>query len=213
MTDREIRESIIKTARELLAKGLVQGTGGNFSVRCSDGFIITPSGMDYMLLVPEDLPKLSFEGETIEGSRTPSIERGLHLAVYLAREDVCAVAHTHSICATAVAAMRRPIPPLADNQAVIFGGEIPVSIYAPIGTPELAHNTAAALGRGAGALMANHGAICVGSTIAEAASRCEMLEIFAKIFLLAESCGGGIPLTAEQAREEAADMAARYGQR
>lgn len=213
MTDLEIREEIIKTAREFLAKGLVQGTGGNFSMRCRDGFIITPSGMDYRLLVPDDLPKLSLEGIVIEGKRTPSIERGLHRAVYAARGDVMAVVHTHSICATAVASMRRPIPTLTDNQAVYFGGEIPISEYAPIGTPELARNSVAALGSGAGVLMANHGALCVGSSLAEAVMRSELLEVFAKIYLLVESCGGGVPLTAEEAEREAADVGSRYGQR
>ena len=64
-----------------------------------------------------------------------------------------------------------------------------------------------------GVLMANHGALCVGATLAEAALRCEMLEIFAKIFFLTKSCGGGVSLTADDARREAADVAERYGQR
>lgn len=213
MTDLEIRKDIIETARRMLEKGLVQGTGGNFSVRCEEGFIITPSGMDYATLTPGDLPKLSPGGAVLEGERRPSIEKELHREVYLARRDVCAVVHTHSVYATAAAAMRLPLPVLTDNQAVMFGGPVPVAEYAPIGTPELARGTARALGDGAGVLMANHGALCVGATLREAAQRCEMLEIFAKIFFLTKSCGGGVCLTAEQAGSEAADLAERYGQR
>ena len=138
MTDLEIRKDIIETARRMLEKGLVQGTGGNFSVRCEEGFIITPSGMDYATLTPGDLPKLSPGGAVLEGERRPSIEKELHREVYLARRDVCAVVHTHSVYATAAAAMRIPLPVLTDNQAVLFGGPVPVAEYAPIGTPELA---------------------------------------------------------------------------
>ncbi|MCC8056713.1 class II aldolase/adducin family protein [Cloacibacillus sp.] len=213
MTDLEIREDIINTARVMLQKGLVQGTGGNFSVRCARGFIVTPSGMDYTKLAPSDLPKLSPDGAVLEGERRPSIEKELHRSVYRARRDVGAVIHTHSVYASAAAAMRLPLPVLTDNQAVLFGGAVPVSEYAPIGTPELAYNTAKALAAGGGVLMANHGALCVGATLAEAALRCEMLEIFAKIFFLTKSCGGGVSLTAEDASREASDVAGRYGQR
>ena len=213
MTDLEIRADIINTACVMLQKGLVQGTGGNFSVRCAQGFIITPSGMDYTKLVHGDLPKLSLDGAVLAGERRPSIEKELHRFVYRARRDVGAVVHTHSVYASAAAAIRLPLPVLTDNQAVLFGGAVPVSEYAPIGTPELACNTVRALADGGGVLMANHGALCVGATLAEAALRCEMLEIFAKIFFLTKSCGGGVCLTADDARREAPDVAERYGQR
>lgn len=213
MNDVEIRKEIIETAVDMYRSGLVQGTGGNFSSRCEGGFIITPSGMVYELLAPGDLPKLSLGGEILEGSRTPSIESALHAAVYRMRPDVRAVAHTHSPYATAAASLRLPLPCLTDNQAVTFGGEIPVAQYAPIGTPELARNAAAALESGAAVLMANHGALCVGENMRQAAERCAMLETFAKIFFIAASAGGGKALTKEEAEREAADMALRYGQR
>ncbi|MCF0248166.1 MAG: class II aldolase/adducin family protein [Synergistes sp.] len=212
MNDAKIREEIIETARAMLRSGLVQGTGGNFSVRCGDGFIVTPSGMDYTTIVPDDLPKMSLSGEVIEGEKRPSIEKGLHRLIYEKRSDVGAVIHTHSIYATAAAAARRALPVLTDNQAVYFGGEIPVSRYARIGTEALAENVVQALGKGFGVLIANHGALCAGATLAEAALRCELLEIFAKIFFLTQSIGGGVELSGEEVLQEAADVAARYGQ-
>ncbi|MCR5335608.1 MAG: class II aldolase/adducin family protein [Synergistes sp.] len=213
MDETELRKEIIKTALDMHRSGLVQGTGGNFSVRCAGGFIITPSGMDYALLAPEDLPKLSPDCELIEGTRTPSIESALHAAVYRMRPDVNAVAHTHSLYATAASALRRPLPCLTDNQAVMFGGDIPTARHAPIGTPALAENVSAALAGGAAVLMANHGALCVGKDLRQAADRCCMLELFAKIFFTAASAGGGTALSSEEAAEEAADIAARYGQK
>ena len=213
MNETELRKEIIRTALDMRTGGLVQGTGGNFSVRCAEGFIITPSGMDYALLEPEDLPKLSLDCTVIEGRRTPSVESALHAAVYRRRPDVNAVAHTHSLYATAASALRAPLPCLTDNQAVMFGGDVPAAPHAPIGTPELAENVSRALAEGAAVLMANHGALCVGRDLRQAAERCRMLEIFAKIFFTASSAGGWTALSGEEAAKEAADIAARYGQK
>lgn len=213
MDENKAKGEIIETARAMLAKGLVQGTGGNFSVRCARGMIITPSGMDYNALTPDDLPVLSLDGELLEGFRKPSVERGLHAEIYRRRPDVNAVIHTHSVYATAAAALRAPMPVLTDNQAVLFGGEIPCAEYAPIGTEKLARSAAAALGPGSGVLLANHGALCACASLHEAALKCEMLEIFAKIYFLTALRGGGVPLTPEEIKNESEDMSRRYGQK
>ena len=213
MDENAAKLEIIETARAMLAKGLVQGTGGNLSVRCARGMIITPSGMDYDRLTPDDLPVLSLGGELIEGFRKPSVERGLHAEIYRRRPDVNAVIHTHSVYATAAAALRAPVPVLTDNQAVLFGGEVPCAEYAPIGTEKLARSAAQALGSGSGVLLANHGALCTGATLTEAALKCEMLEIFAKIYFLTALRGGGVPLTPEEIKNESEDMSRRYGQK
>ncbi len=213
MDENAAKLAIIDTARAMLAKGLVQGTGGNFSVRCERGMVITPSGMDYGALTPDDLPVLSPDGRILEGARSPSVEKELHAEIYRRRPDVGAVIHTHSVYATAAAALRAPLPALTDNQAVLFGGEIPCAEYAPIGTEKLAQNAARALAGGSGVLLANHGALCAGASLSEAALRCEMLEIFAKIYFLTALRGGGVPLTPEEIRDESEDMSRRYGQR
>lgn len=213
MNENAAKREIIETACAMLAKGLVQGTGGNFSVRCARGMIITPSGMDYNALTPDDLPVLSLDGELLEGFRKPSVEKGLHAEIYRRRPDVCAVIHTHSVYATAAAALRAPMPALTDNQAVLFGGAVPCAEYAPIGTEKLARSAACALGSGCGVLLANHGALCACSSLAEAALKCEMLEIFAKIYFLTALRGGGVPLTAEEIKNESEDMSRRYGQK
>ena len=213
MNENAAKREIIETARAMLAKGLVQGTGGNFSVRCARGMIITPSGMDYNALTPDDLPVLSLDGELLEGFRKPSVEKGLHAEIYHRRPDVCAVIHTHSVYATAAAALRAPMPALTDNQAVLFGGPVPCAEYAPIGTEKLARSAAQALGSGCGVLLANHGALCACASLVEAALKCEMLEIFAKIYFLTALRGGGVPLTAEEIKNESEDMSRRYGQK
>ena len=213
MNNFDVRHEIIECARSMLSNGLVQGTGGNFSMRVQDGFLITPSGMDYRTLVESDIPKLSFECEVIEGKRKPSVEMRLHSYIYKARPDVNAVIHTHSVYATAFATLRRSLPVLTDNQAILFGGEIQTAEYAPIGTELLARNAVNALADGNAVLLANHGSLCTGKTLSEVSQKCEMLEIFAKIFFLAQSAGGGIPLTKSEAEFEYANIAQNYGQK
>lgn len=189
----DIRKEIIKTGILILEKGLVQGTGGNISRRTEKGILITPSGMDYRTLTCEDIVLLAPDGKVLEGTRVPSIERSLHLRIYRSRADINAVIHTHSVYATAIAAARQPLCPITDNQVAVFGGTVPVADYAPIGTEELAENTSRALADGAGVLLSNHGALCVGRELSEALMRCEMLEVFSKIYILAKTVGGGQP--------------------
>lgn len=208
-----VRERVIGSCLSLVKKGLIQGTGGNISVRTERGFLITPSGMDYDELVPDDIVEMDLNGAVIEGERTPSIERLMHLTILKMRPDVNAVVHTHSINATAVAAARRSILPVTDNQVAAFGGPIPVAEYAPIGTQRLALNAAAALGTRNGVLLANHGVVCVGANLGDALLRCEMAESFAKIFLLTQSIGGGVELAADDVAAEADDLKNRYGQK
>ncbi len=208
----DIRKEIIKTGILILEKGLVQGTGGNISRRTEKGILITPSGMDYRTLTCEDIVLLAPDGKVLEGTRVPSIERSLHLRIYRSRADINAVIHTHSVYATAIAAARQPLCPITDSQVAVFGGTVPVADYAPIGTEELAENTSRALADGAGVLLSNHGALCVGRELSEALMRCEMLEVFSKIYILAKTVGGGAALTDEQVRCETEDLRKRYGQ-
>lgn len=208
----EVRKNIINTGIMLLEKGLVQGAGGNISCRVENGILITPSGMDYRKLFCEDIVMLDTEGNVLDGSRKPSIEKSLHLKIYKTRENVGAIIHTHSVYATAMAAARVPLFPITDNQVALFGGTVPVADYAPIGTDELAENASRALACGQGVLLSNHGALCTGSDLPEALMRCEMLEIFSKIYIMAKAAGGGIVLTDEQVKCEAEDLRNRYGQ-
>ena len=208
-----IREKIIKACLLLLDKGLVKGTGGNVSVRTKEGFLITPSGIDYGVLSISDIVELNMDGDVVKGERVPSVEKELHRMIFAARKDVNAIVHTHPIYTTSVAATRKDMYPLTDNQVVLFGGSIKTANYAPIGSKELAETVLEALGDGGAALMSNHGAVCVGETLQEAMFRSEMLEDFAKIFILAKKAGGGVPLTDTEIYEIKTEVKEKYGQK
>jgi L-fuculose-phosphate aldolase len=188
------KKEVLEAAKKMLAKGLVSGTAGNVSRRLApEGgrslLAITPSSREYSSLSPEDVQILDFDLNKVEGDLTPSVEAPLHIAIYRARKDVNAIVHTHSVHATAAAAAGLAIPAILDEQAAYLGGEIKVAAYAPSGTAELGDNATAALDDRNAALLANHGAVGAGKTMADALRNAELLEKTAQIYLLALAIG------------------------
>lgn len=215
MDDARLREELVRYGNLLLERGLVTGTGGNISVRLSgrEGMLITPSGIPYAEMQPDDMVEVDLEGNVVGGNRRPSIETPMHLLIYRMRPDVGAVVHAHSPFCTAVAACRRDLEPITDVMAAVFGGPVRTAAYARIGTPELARNVAEALGGGRAALLANHGAVAVGADLPSAFEVCVTLEACAQVFVYAHLVGQPVVLSPEMVREEKEDLDRRYGQR
>jgi len=187
-------EEIISTCRQLGALGLNQGTSGNISVRVSanpaDGFLLTPTSLDYATMQPADLVHVAPDG-TCAGRRRPSSELPFHAAIMRARTDVRAIIHTHSTHATAVSCLRRGIPALHYLIALFGGTDIRCAEYATFGTEELSHNVVRALSGRRAALLANHGLIVVGDTLAHAVALTAEAEQLAKLYLA--TLGTGTP--------------------
>ena len=193
----EIRRKILEKCREILAANLTVGTWGNISSRipAADLIAITPTGMDYSALEPEDIVVVDMKGNPVDGLRKPSIEMPLHLAVYRARADVRAIVHTHSVYATAMAAARKEIPGVVEDLVQIAGGNVRVSAYALPGTEQLGMNTVQALeGRNA-VLLASHGMLGVGRDLHEALKVCQVVEKAAQVVLFAQLMGGAVALS------------------
>ena len=191
MTEKEARIAVRDAGKKLLAEGLVARTWGNVSVRLNEtDMIITPSGRPYEELQPEDMVRVNYLTHKYEGSVKPSSEYKLHTAIYKTRKDVNSVIHTHQMNASTVATARREIPPILDDQAQILGPSVKVAPYALPNTKKIVKGCVKALkGRNA-ALMANHGAVCIGRDIDEAFVVCEVLEKACKAFIEAEFLGG-----------------------
>jgi L-fuculose-phosphate aldolase len=194
-------EAVLSAAREMLAKGLVEGTAGNISARQEDGTIcITPSSVDYREMALEDLVVIGMDGETISGSRAPSSEKLLHLACYRAFDDIGSVIHSHPVHATMFAVARRPVPSCIDEFSVYVGGEVRCTRYAMSGTDEVGLAAVEALqGRGA-ALIANHGMVAVGATPAKALHVTALVERSARIIWGASLLGEVHPIPEESDR-------------
>ena len=208
---REARGEVVRVARLLGTRGLAVGTSGNVGVRLEDGRIaITPSTMEYDELTVEDIVIVAADGSPSDGRRRPSSELPLHLAVFAARPDVAAIVHTHSPFATAFSTARREIPAVHYVLAPLVApghDRLRVAPYATFGTEELARGAAATLADDNACLLANHGAIAVGRTLASAFARAERVEELALLAWRAEQIGGPVPLTAadlDGAREQMA---------
>lgn len=204
---------IVETCRAMMAAGLVAGTWGNVSRRCSpESFLVTPSGVPYADLRPEDLAAVELESGNCSGVMRPSTETPMHAAIYRARPDVEAIVHTHSPRAAVFAANRMEIPPLLEEMAQLVGGSVKVARYASPGTQELADNAVDALQGRAAVLLANHGLVGVGRTPGEALTVCQVVEKSAGVFLWAKLTGTPRLLGEEEVRLLRQGFLHDYGQ-
>lgn len=188
---------VIKYGIKIKHSGLVFGTWGNISLKYEERIFITPTALDYEILTPEDIVVCDLKGNIIEGTRTPSTELFTHTAIYNKREDVNAIIHTHSVCATALAAARKNIPAIVEDIAMIIGGEIPCAKYAQPGTFELGENIIEVLENKNAVLLANHGAIGMGRNLEEAYTVCQVLEKAAQVYIFSSQIGIPKPLPIE----------------
>ncbi len=214
MKHRYLREQVVQTARRMSASGLVTGTSGNVSARTPDGeVLITPSGLDYGQLEPDDLVLVTAEGKVLEGSLKPSSETPMHTGIYRARSEVGAVVHTHARFATTLSCLGCPIPPIHYMLATLSNdGRVPLADYATYGTEELARFAVEALGDSHKAcLLRNHGTIAVGDDPGEAFARTIVLEEMAEIYYRSRVAGEPVLLTNKQMVEVATKITG-YGQ-
>jgi len=210
----DLREEIVRVSRRMSESGLVMGTSGNVSARTPDGnALVTPSGLDYTLIEPEDVVLVDLDGKVLEGTFEPSVETPMHTGIYRSRPEASGIVHTHARYSTTLACLGWEIPPIHYMLAVLSDeGRVPVARYATYGTEELARNASEALGGSHGAcLLSNHGTIAVGASVSEAYSRTELLEEMAEIFYRARLAGDPILLTPEQISEVSAKIH-DYGQ-
>ncbi len=191
MTEQEARVQVRDMGLKLLKEGLVARTWGNVSCRLdSERFVITPSGRSYEDVTPEEMVIVNIQSGDYEGHIKPSSEGKVHQELYRTRSEVAAVIHTHQTNASVVAAARREVPPILDDQVQILGPTVRVADYALPTTKKMVRVCVKALKGRQAALMANHGAICVGRSLDEAFVACIVLEKACKAFIEAEFLGG-----------------------
>lgn len=174
MTEQELRKQIIDACLYLQKTGLVARTWGNVSARLDDEkFIITPSGLAYDLMKPEDLVVVRIADCSYDkAQRKPSSEKGVHASAYLARPDVNFIVHTHQLFASAVCADEASIK--------LSNGEfVPCAAYGLPSTKKLTKNCAKEFNAFKNAnifLMAKHGVVTFGATMKEALNNAKRLE-------------------------------------
>lgn len=209
----DVRVAMVEACKRLEAGGLVAGSSGNVSVRLTepDRFAITPSGVQYRILQPEQIVAVDGKGELIEGEGRPSTEKHAHLTAYRVRADVNAVIHSHSIYASALALANIELPPVIDEMVVALGGAVRVAEYNIPATQDLADRAIEALGLRQAVLLRNHGGLGVGRDLNEAVQVVEMLERSSRIYYLARLLGEVQPLPEKVSEMEAKFFRIQHG--
>ena len=195
LTAQETKEMLLATAKEMIAKGLVEGTAGNLSARLPDGnAVLTPGSLPYETMTLDDLVVCDLDGNVLEGTRGPTTEKDLHLECLREHDDINAVMHCHAKYCTMFAVTRRPIPCVIEEVHAFIGGDVGVADYQFTGSKELGKEVARHVGDRAAVLMANHGLLTVGKHPADCLKLALLVERTAEIVWGAHLLGELVPL-------------------
>jgi len=214
MNEQSLRDDVIATALAMNAANINRGKSGNVSARWRDGgfdgFLVTPSGLRYDETTREDIVAVALDG-TAHGKRVPSSEWRFHRDIYRSRDDAQAIVHTHSPFATSLACLRRGIPAFHYMVAVAGGSDIRCAGYATFGTQELSDAALDALDGRRACLLANHGMIATGRSLAAALALAIEVETLAEMYWRALQVGEPVILDDAEMRTVLAKFAT-YGQ-
>lgn len=172
------RNLVVEYGKKLVTENLTDGTGGNISIYDPEQGLmcISPSGMDYFSIKPEDVVVMNLDGEIVDGDKKPSSEKDLHIQMYKHKPGMTAAVHTHSMFCTVLACLGEPIYSVHYVLADAATDVVPVTPYLTYGSKELAVAAAETIGDAKATLLANHGFISVGKDINDAfgiARECE----------------------------------------
>lgn len=191
---RALQMQVVHAAKSMAKDGLSSGSFGNVSAvdREHNLLAITPSGVLYDTMQPENICLLHLDGSAVKGVTNqykPSSELPMHCAVYAARPDCNAIMHTHSAYCTAYASTGKTLGPIIGEMGMLAPGDIPLVAYQQPGSRALADKTAEALKEANGCLLANHGAVTASDTMERAYLLAQILEDGARAAVLAAQLG------------------------
>ena len=210
-TDDHSRQCVVQAMRELVEKGLTQGTSGNISVRYGAGMLITPTGIAPAELLPEHIVEMQLDGQVSQGALTPSSEWQMHADVYHAKEDTRAIVHCHSPFATILACAHKPIPALHYMVAGADSFGIPLADYATFGSKNLSRANLEALSGSLACLLANHGQLATGQNLDGATQLAQLVDELDHCYWGTLAIGGPKLLDTAQMEEVKAAFSS-YGQ-
>lgn len=186
----EEKEALAGICHMLYQRNLVTACDGNISSKVSkDHILLTPSGMNKGLLLPEDIIVLDLAGNTVEGNGRASKEYPMHQLIYQMRPDVKAVVHTHPVFATAFALAGKNIPDNYLIETTMMLPDIALAEYAPPGTQALAEAIRPHVPVSNAILLKNHGALTYGKDLTDAYNKMEVLESIAKTIIMSKVLG------------------------
>ena len=195
------REQLVEYGRKLITSGLTKGTGGNLSIydREKSLIAITPSGIDYFEITPEDIVILDIDGKQVEGNKKPSSEFEMHRIFYKNRTDIDAIIHTHTMFATTMACLRWELPAV-HYMIALAGKNVRCAEYATFGSLELAENAYEAMKDRRAVLLANHGLLAGANDLANAFNITEEIEYVSEIYYRTKCIGQPVILSDDEMR-------------
>ena len=194
--DIEVREELIKYGRKLVDTNLTKGTGGNLSVYDpkTGNMAITPSGIEFYNIEPDDIVIMKLDGTIVEGDKKPSSEWLMHTVQYKKRNDIMAIIHAHTTYATVIATLRETLPP-SHYMIAVAGSDVRCAEYATFGTRKLAENAYEAMIDRYAVLLANHGILAGTYSLRNAFNIIEEVEYCAQIYYMARVIGNPVVLS------------------
>jgi L-fuculose-phosphate aldolase len=192
-----IKQAIVEVGKRMYNKNLIAGYEGNVSVREGDRVFITPSGVCKGFLTESDILEIDLSGNVLSGTKKPSSETKMHLAIYKNRKDVKAVVHAHPPVSTGFACAGKGLDMSLTAETVLLLGSIPLAPYGTPSTDTLAKSIVDYLEYNA-ILLANHGAVTLGKNLDDAYFLMEQVEHYAKITLTANILGTPKTLPCEE---------------
>ncbi|RLE50688.1 MAG: class II aldolase/adducin family protein [Candidatus Methanomethylicota archaeon] len=199
----KLKEKLISGLNTLHLKGLITGIEGNISVRIAgfDQMWITPSGPYKPWIKEEDLIRMKFDGEVVEGRHKPSIEWKMHAEIYKRRNDVNAIVHAHNPFTLGLTLAGVNLEPITAEAALIIDKLGKVAFAYP-GSEELAKKVGEEFEKGKNAvILENHGVVCSGTTLEEALSIAEVLEEVAIALFVSKMLGNLKKLSDQEVKE------------
>jgi Ribulose-5-phosphate 4-epimerase and related epimerases and aldolases len=193
MNEDAARKELQRICSKLYDRSLTVSAGGNMSIRVDDGILITPSGRNKGMLCPSEMVKVTMDGKPA-GNGKPSIETGMHLALYRKNNGVNAIVHCHPLYCTALAVKGEKVKSALTPEGILLLGDVPMVRYITPGSSELA-DAVSECSDSAAILLERHGAVTQGRTLEEAYNRMEELEFQAHLQIIA---GGADCLPADE---------------
>lgn len=180
----EARDALVEAARRMAALGLNEGTAGNLGLRVEEGLLVTPSALSYDVMTPDDIVLLDWEGTVLEApdGRRPTSEWRFHRDILASRPEFGAVAHCHSPHATTIACLGISIPAVHYMVAMAGGNDIRCAPYATFGEAALSEHALTALEGRKACLLAHHGQIACGESLAQALDLAREVESLAALY-------------------------------
>ena len=187
------KEAVLAGAKKMLEEGLVEGTSGNICGRLEGGLVcLSPSSVAYDTMTLEDLVVVDMDGNVVEGHRSPTTEKDLHLSALRLYPELGCVIHTHAVYATMFALAHEAIPAVIEEVVVYLGGDVPCCDYKLTGSAELGDEVASKLADRGAALVANHGLVTCAASVEKALHNAALVERTAKIVWGTRAMGGTI---------------------